>query len=236
MGRDPVGQPASRSMGFSKWAVLIGRTGFVYTISSLPDPTLMFLNCHSEVSESRVGKTKKTEKTSRDKTIEGCHRRDAATAPCLSVKRAFPRRQLRSSRRSHHYYSLTHYAQTAHNGAMAAPTEHQVCLILFAKNTGLKTRAGYHRRDAATAVRTSSRSARFERVPIANRQALSLHASRAPALRAFLGGLSIIVTQFLLLVVGNHARSASRTSPSPYPPYPASAAGHGRRRVGSARD
>ena len=142
MGRDPVGQPASRSMGFSKWAVLIGRTGFVYTISSLPDPTLMFLNCHSEVSESRVGKTKKTEKTSRDKTIEGCHRRDAATAPCLSVKRAFPRRQLRSSRRSHHYYSLTHYAQTAHNGAMAAPTEHLVCLILFAKYTVLKTKAG----------------------------------------------------------------------------------------------
>jgi len=76
---------------------------------------------------------------------------------------------------------------------MAAPTEHQVCLILFAKNTGLKTRAGYHRRDAATAVRTSSRSARFdERVPTASEYARSLRASRAPALRAFLGGRSII--------------------------------------------
>ena len=77
---------------------------------------------------------------------------------------------------------------------MAAPTEHQVCLILFAKNTGLKTRAGYHRRDAAAAVRTSSRSARFERVPTANLQSLCLRASRAPALRTFLGGLSIIIT------------------------------------------
>ena len=74
-------------------------------------------------------------------------------------------------------------------------------LDLFAKNTGLKTRAGHHRRDAATAVRTSSRSARFERVPTADRQALSLRASRAPALRGFLGGLSIIVTQFLSRVL-----------------------------------
>jgi len=47
---------------------------------------------------------------------------------------------------------------------MAAPTEHQVCLILFAKNTGLKTTAGYDHCNAATAVRTSSRSARSERV------------------------------------------------------------------------
>ena len=36
---DPVGQSASRSVGFSKWTVLIGRTGFD-TISSIPDPTL----------------------------------------------------------------------------------------------------------------------------------------------------------------------------------------------------
>ena len=96
---------------------------------------------------------------------------------------------------------------------MAAPTEHQVCLILFAKNTGLKTRAEYNCRDAATAVRTCSRSARFERVPTANRQALNLRNSRAPALRAFLGGLYITVTQFLSPVLGNHARSASRNSP-----------------------
>jgi hypothetical protein len=118
---------------------------------------------------------------------------------------------------------------------MAAPTEHQVCLVLFAKNTCLKTRAGYHRRDAGTAVRTSSLSNSFERVPTANRQALSLRASRAPALRAFLGGLSIIVTEFQRLVLGTNARSASRKSPSPYPTYPASTAGHGRRRVGSVR-
>jgi len=62
------------------------------------------------------------------KTRAGCHRRDAATAPRLSAKHAFPRKQIRSDRRSRHYYSLTHYAQTAHNGAMAAPTEHQVVL------------------------------------------------------------------------------------------------------------
>ena len=37
--RDRVGQSASRSVGFSKWTVLIGRTGFD-TISSIPDPTL----------------------------------------------------------------------------------------------------------------------------------------------------------------------------------------------------
>jgi hypothetical protein len=80
-----------------------------------------------------------------------------------------------------------HYEQTSHNGAMAAPTEHQVCLInLFAKITGLKTRAGYQRCDAATVVRTYSRSARPERVQSANREALSMRASRAPALRAFL--------------------------------------------------
>jgi hypothetical protein len=36
--RDQVGQSASRSVGFSKWTVLIGRTGFD-TISSIPDPT-----------------------------------------------------------------------------------------------------------------------------------------------------------------------------------------------------
>ena len=101
-----------------------------------------------------------------------------------------------------------------HIGAMAAPTGHQVCLILFAKNTGLKTRAACHRCDAATAVRTYSRSARFERVPTADRQALSLRASRAPALRAFLGGLYIIVTQPRRPVLGNHTRNASRKSPS----------------------
>jgi hypothetical protein len=96
---------------------------------------------------------------------------------------------------------------------MAVPTEHQVCLILFAKNTGLKTRAGYHHCNPATAVRTSSRSARSERVLSANREALSMRASRAPALRAFLGGRSIIVTQFLSPVLGNRARNASRNSP-----------------------
>jgi len=37
--RDPVGLPASRSVGFSKWTVLIGRTGFD-TITSVPDQTL----------------------------------------------------------------------------------------------------------------------------------------------------------------------------------------------------
>jgi len=96
---------------------------------------------------------------------------------------------------------------------MAAPTQHHVCLILFAKNAALKTRAGYHRCDAATAVRTSSRSARSERVPSANRQDLSMRASRAPALRAFLGGRYIIVTQLRRPVLGNHARNASRSSP-----------------------
>jgi len=44
------------------------------------------------------------------------------------VKHAFSRRQIRSDQHSRHYYSLTHYAQTAHNGAMAVPTEHQVVL------------------------------------------------------------------------------------------------------------
>jgi len=39
MDRDPVGQSASRSVGFSKWIVLIGQTGFD-AISSIPDPTL----------------------------------------------------------------------------------------------------------------------------------------------------------------------------------------------------
>ena len=39
MDRDPVRQSASRSVGFSKWTVLIGRTGFD-AISSIPDPTL----------------------------------------------------------------------------------------------------------------------------------------------------------------------------------------------------
>ena len=96
---------------------------------------------------------------------------------------------------------------------MAAPTEHQVCLILLAKGTGLKIRAGYQRCDAATAVRTSSRSARSERVRSANREAMSMRASRATALRAFLGGLSIIVTQLRRPVLGNHARKASRNSP-----------------------
>jgi hypothetical protein len=43
--RDQVGQSASRSVGFSKWTVLIGRTGFD-TISSLPDPTLSLMSGH----------------------------------------------------------------------------------------------------------------------------------------------------------------------------------------------
>jgi len=38
-GRDPVGLSASRSAEFSKWTVLIGRTGFD-TMASIPDPTL----------------------------------------------------------------------------------------------------------------------------------------------------------------------------------------------------
>ena len=112
----------------------------------------------------------------------------------------------------------------------------RLCLVSFAKNAGIKTRVAYHRHDAATTVRTSPRSARFEHVSIANRHARCLRASRAPALRAFLGGRSIIVTQLRRPVLGNHARNASRNSPSPYPPYLASAAGLGRRRVGSARD
>ena len=37
--RDPVGHSASRSVGFSKWTVSIGRTGFD-TIPSILDPTL----------------------------------------------------------------------------------------------------------------------------------------------------------------------------------------------------
>ena len=37
--RDTVGLSASRSVGFPKWTVLIGRTGFD-TIPSMPDPTL----------------------------------------------------------------------------------------------------------------------------------------------------------------------------------------------------
>jgi hypothetical protein len=83
----------------------------------------------------------------------------------------------RSRRRSQHYCSLTNYEQTSHNGAVAAPTEHQMRLTLFAKDTGLKTGAGYHCRDAATSLCTSYRSARVERVPAANRQALSLKSS-----------------------------------------------------------
>jgi len=42
--RDQVGQSASRSVGFSKWTVLIGRTGFD-TIPSIPDPTLSLTAC-----------------------------------------------------------------------------------------------------------------------------------------------------------------------------------------------
>jgi len=82
---------------------------------------------------------------------------------------------------------LTHFEQTSHNGAMAAPTEHHVRLISFAKKTGLQTSAGYHNCDAATAVRTFSRSARSKRVASANREALRMRASRASSLRAFLG-------------------------------------------------
>ena len=40
---DPVGLSVSRSVGFSKWAVVIGRTGFG-TISSIPDPTLSLMH------------------------------------------------------------------------------------------------------------------------------------------------------------------------------------------------
>jgi hypothetical protein len=40
--RDAVGLSASRSVGFSKWTVLIGRTGFD-TTSSIPDPTLSLI-------------------------------------------------------------------------------------------------------------------------------------------------------------------------------------------------
>ena len=92
---------------------------------------------------------------------------------------------------------------------------------------------------------------RLERVPTANRQSLSICASRAPVLRAFLGGLSIIVTQPVSPVLGNHARNVSRDSPSTRAQSgdsyansesrralldTASAAGHGRGRVGFTRD
>jgi len=40
--RDPVGLLASRPVGFSKWAALIGRTGYD-TTSSIPDPTLSLI-------------------------------------------------------------------------------------------------------------------------------------------------------------------------------------------------
>jgi len=86
-------------------------------------------------------------------------------------------------------------------------------LDLFAKSAGLKTREGYHRCDAATAVRTTARSARFERVSTPDREAVNLRASRASALRVFLGGPSIIVTQFLSPVLGSHVRNASHKSP-----------------------
>jgi hypothetical protein len=42
---DPVGLSASRSVGFQKCTVLIGRTGFD-TIPSMPDPTLSFSQPH----------------------------------------------------------------------------------------------------------------------------------------------------------------------------------------------
>jgi hypothetical protein len=38
---NPAGPSASRSVGFTKWIVLIGRTGFD-TMPSIPDPTLSF--------------------------------------------------------------------------------------------------------------------------------------------------------------------------------------------------
>jgi len=44
----PVGQSASRSVGFSKWTVLIGRTGFG-TIPSIPDPTLSLMRLYCVV-------------------------------------------------------------------------------------------------------------------------------------------------------------------------------------------
>jgi len=45
--RDLVGLSVSRSVEFSKWAVLIGRTGFD-TIPSIPDPTLSLTSCLTE--------------------------------------------------------------------------------------------------------------------------------------------------------------------------------------------
>ena len=54
MNRDPVGQSASRSVGFYKWTVLIGRTGFD-AISSIPDPTLSLMTTLRRVTGTPVG-------------------------------------------------------------------------------------------------------------------------------------------------------------------------------------
>jgi len=70
--RDPVGLSASRSAGFSKWTVLIGRTGFV-TISSLPDPTLSLTSISYDNVRQSVTEQKQSKKhgpiTSSDQTV-----------------------------------------------------------------------------------------------------------------------------------------------------------------------
>jgi hypothetical protein len=65
-----------------------------------------------------------------------------------------------------------------------------------------------------------------------NRQPLCPKPARSARAR---GGLFNIVTQILSPVIGYHAPNASRKAPSSYLPYSTSTAGHGQRRVGSAR-
>jgi hypothetical protein len=129
-------------------------------------------------------------------------RRNAATAPRFCPNFAFPGRQSRSRRRSHHYCSLTHYEQTARNGAMAAPG-----VLDFIRQ---KYRSQNQSRVPTVRCRDSGPYFFPKRTLRARSKRQT---SRAPALRAFLGGRSIIVTQPRRPVLGNHARNASRNSP-----------------------
>jgi hypothetical protein len=83
-----------------------------------------------EQDENRRKKQKKTSSRQNESMMPSPRCRDSSAPLC---KHACPRRQICSDRRSRHYYSLPHYAQTAHNGAMPAPTEHQVVLDFIRK-------------------------------------------------------------------------------------------------------
>jgi hypothetical protein len=136
------------------------------------------------------GQPKNREKTSSDKTRAGRRRHDAATAPCLSMKGVFPRRQTRSSRRSGRSLLLNNALCMNHAQCRYGCVTGVLEFFGKGQKSGQINRYWYL---AATPrqLRTSSRSARLEH---ATRRLTQLVGQPVPPYPEVTRGVELLLT------------------------------------------